>query len=153
MKRVLLLLTLSLAGIMLSSCMDSSSADEQTFREVNSGDNIENAIFTTKQSKVITRQNDYNAELAIYTSDIPETIDFTMQKVLLVDMGMRSSGGHAIYVTSVEVSENFVTANVTLVTPGNCPANAVLTNPYQFVVIPTQKEILISETLEIRNCF
>jgi len=65
---------------------------------------------------------------------------------------MRGSLGYSIKVSSVEISENFVTANVTLVYSGNCPADAALSNAYQFVVIPTQKEVLISEALEIRKC-
>jgi len=74
MKKQLLMLLL--IGTVLSSCMDSSSANELTFREINSGDNTESNMFTKKQSKVIISQNDYNAELLIYTSDIPETVDF-----------------------------------------------------------------------------
>jgi hypothetical protein len=96
---------------------------------------------------------DYAAELANYTSATPVSVDFTTGKVLLVDMGVRNTGGYSVAVMSVDVGTNSVVANIRLLKPGSgCAVTASITNPYQFVFIPSLKEILVSETLEVVNC-
>jgi hypothetical protein len=141
----------------LLGCTGESSAQspspESQFVELNKGQVTENNNSTKKQTKIISSQTDYAAELAIYTSASPESVDFTNGRVLLVDMGGRSSSGYSISVTSVDVTDNSVVANVRLVKPGpSCLVLAVMTNPYQFVFIPSLKEILISEGLNLANC-
>jgi len=126
---------------------------ESQFVELNKGQSTVNGISTKKQTKVISSQADYAAELAIYTSVTPTSVDFTNGRVLLVDMGGRSSSGHSIDVTSVDVTDNSVVANIRLIKPGpSCMVLAVITNPYQFVFIPSLKEILVSERLEVTSC-
>jgi len=148
-------LFLSLAT--MSGCINYSNAEspfpESEFSELNQGYYTENGEFTKKQTKVITNQADYNKELLNYTGSKPQSINFAIGKVLLLDMGQRNTGGNSIAVTSIDVNENHVTANVVLVKPGeNCMVAQALTNPYQFVFVPTLKEILVSETLSITEC-
>jgi len=147
---LLLGVTLSLSG-----CADEATAEdplpESEFSELQSGLHADND--TQKQSKVIVNQEDYVKELSVYTSASPESIGFSTGKVLLVDMGQRNTGGYSIKVTSVDISENYVVAHVNLMQPGqNCLVTDVLTNPYQFVFIPTQKEILITERITLEEC-
>jgi len=147
---LLLGVTLSLSG-----CADEATAEdplpESEFSELQSGLHADND--TQKQSKVIVNQEDYDKALLVYTSASPESIDFVTGKVLLVDMGQRNTGGYSIKVTSVDISENYVVAQVNLMQPGqNCLVTDAITNPYQFVFIPTQKEILITERITLEEC-
>jgi len=141
----------------LSGCADEAIAEdplpESEFSELQSGLHTDNDAYTQKQSKVIVSQENYVKELSVYTSVSPENISFSTGKVLLVDMGQRNTGGYSIKVTSVDISENYVVAQVNLMQPGqNCLVTDALTNPYQFVFIPTQKEILITERITLEEC-
>ena len=151
------LLFILLVSLFVSGCIDDTSAEsplpESQFYEIISGAYTESGIYTKKQTKVIRSQSEYNEELLNYTSNVPTTIDFTEGKVLLVDMGQRNTGGYSIGVTSVDVSDNYITANIRLAIPGQyCNVTQALTNPYQFVFVPTQKEILVAESLTIYQC-
>lgn len=159
MMKILFLLLLSGITISLSGCTDDSLAEENPplesmFTETQSGINTETGTYTQKQSKVIVTQADYDEELRVYTgSASSEDINFSAGKILLVDMGERSTGGFSIEVTSVEVNENNVMANVNLTKPGqNCLVTTALTNPYQFIFIPTLKEVLITERITVEVC-
>ena len=158
MKRVFCISVLSVCLSVLPGCGGASNAatlqpPQMQFIVLNQGTLPEGGVFTRKQAKVISTQADYAAELAIYTSAAPGAVDFTNGKVLLVDMGPRSSGGHAIRVASIDVADGWVVAHVELVKPGpQCGATMSLTNPYQFVFIPTLNEILLSEKVVVAVC-
>ena len=153
MKNFLSLLLFLVWMSALSSCGGSANAvtspPEAQFVVLNEG----SGSVTKKQSKVILNQIDYASELAVYTNATPGAVDFTKGKVLLLDMGPRNTGGYSIRLATVDVSANWVVANIELVVPGqNCIVIQATTNPYQFVYIPTQKEILLSEKQVISNC-
>ncbi len=155
MKQLLALLVSAAAMFPLSACGGKSGAESQLsgsqYVELNSGVNTPTP--TKKEIKVISSQGDYAAELANYSSAAPTLVDFSKGNVLLVDMGERLSGGHSVGVTSVDVAEDSVVANIRLVKPGKaCNVTLGVTNPYQFVFIPSLKEILVSESLEVTNC-
>jgi len=157
MKQILSFLVLAVFLQGLWGCSGESSAQSSSpasqFFELNKGQFPENGLFTKKQTKILSSQGDYAVELATYTSATPASVDFTNGKVLLVDMGPRGGSGYSIGVTSVDVTDNSVVANVRLVKPGpSCVVLTVETNPYQFVFIPSLKEILVSERLEVINC-
>lgn len=157
MRQILSCLALSVVIPSLSGCNGEASAQspppESQFVELNKGQFLENGLFTKKQTKILSSQGDYAVELATYTSATPASVDFTIGKVLLVDMGPRGSSGYSVSVTSVDVTDNSVVANVRLVKPGpSCVVLTVETNPFQFVFIPSLKEILVSETLEVVSC-
>lgn len=159
------LFVLPVVGVLtsaLSGCSADSSADttpttssqKALTRELTPESQFtENGLTTLKQAKIITSQADYDHELVTYTSGASTPLNFTSGKVLLVDMGERGSAGYFINVTTVDVSSTYVVANVTLTKPGsNCLVATVMTNPYEFVYIPTTKEILISESVIVNDC-
>lgn len=155
--RIIFLPLLLGVAFSLSGCADDVITEdplsESEFSELQSGLHTDSDTYTQKQSKVIVSQKDYDKELLVYTSASPESIDFVTGKVLLIDMGKRNTGGYSIKVTSIGVSENYVIAHVNLMKPGqNCLVTDALTNPYQFVFIPTQKEVLITERITLEEC-
>lgn len=158
MKPVPSLLALAVFSSALTGCTGESSAQssspESQFVVTNQGTITQRGQAANKQTKVFTSLADYAAELASnYPNESALAIDFVPGRYLLVDMGGRSSGGYAIGVTSIDVTDDSVTANVKLTKPGpTCTVPGVVTNPYQFVFIPTVKEVLVSERVEIANC-
>ncbi len=110
--------------------------------------------YTKRQTRVISSQADYAAALAVYTNDEPHQVDFNAGRVLLVDMGPRSTGGFSIEVVSLnERIKGAVVADVQLTKPGpRCFTTQSVTNPFQFVYIPTRREILITEKLVTLDC-
>ena len=161
----LLCAVLLLSGLpLLSGCSSESGAQEvprtgvgpvppeAQFYSLNQGEHPLSGS-TAKQTRVITTQEDYATALKIYTATPPTNVDFSKGKVLLVDMGARPSSGYGIAVTSVDVMDNAVVANVELLATGTgCVVLTLITNPYQFVYIPTTKEVLVSEKLIVHNC-
>ena len=104
-----------------------------------------------KQTTIISSQADYQTYWAarLGSSATLPTVDFGQGQVLIADMGIRSSTGNYIGVTSVSVSDSYVVANIKLTEPSFI-AGAALTAPAQVVYIPSRKEILISEQVEFR---
>jgi hypothetical protein len=157
MKHILSLIVLPVFMSAQVGCTGDSSAQsasaESLYVVLIQGIYTDNGIGTKKQTQVISSQMDYAMELANYSSATPASVDFDKGRVLLVDMGPRNTGGYSIGVTSVDVSENWVVARVGLVKPGpGCNVTQAVTNPFQFVFIPSRKEILVSESLQIANC-
>ena len=157
MGRFGVMLLLSVLGVGTSGCVSVSSADTPApgseFFELYSGQYTDSGSFTSKTTRVITSQSEFEAELARYTSAAPALVDFSAGKVLLVDMGERRSGGHAIRVESVTVQPDHVVARVRLTKPGpGCVVTTVLTNPWQFVQILTDREVLVEEELVVTDC-
>lgn len=158
MKRALWISVFLVFLSVLSGCGGGTNAstlppEESQFVVLKEALSPDGSVFTKKQAKVIFTQADYEAELANYTNVAPDSFDFSKGRVLLVDMGPRSSGGYSVRIASVDVADSWVVVNVELVTPGpECIVTASLTNPYQFIFIPTLKEILLSEKMLITNC-
>jgi len=157
MMKILLLVALFVLTLNLHGCgsgdEEGSSLPELEFSILNSNLFIENGMFTSKGSKVITSQSEYETELMVYSSETADTLDFSEGQVLLVDMGLRSTGGHSIDVINITVHSNHVVATVVLSMPGaNCLITPANTNPYQFVWVPNQSEILITEKLVTVDC-
>ncbi len=136
--------------ILVLSC--TSELKAQGFTVLHQGYYTQN--LSKRQTKVITSQQEYAATLAAYTDEQPQEVDFNAGRVLLVDMGPRPSGGFSIEVTSVKARKgSAVVADVVLTRPGaSCFVTTSITNPFQFVYIPTRKEILVSESLINFEC-
>ena len=113
---------------------------ESMFYELDKGEQTDYGTYTSKRTGVIQSQSEYNKTLVQYTTSPPDSLDFDAGTVLLVDLGKRGSGGYSVEVSSVDVADNHVTANITLRAPGKCMAAAIVTNPYQFVSIPTKRK-------------
>lgn len=103
--------------------------------------------------RVIESQAVYEQMLRLYTREAPAAVDFAQAKVLLVDLGTRSSGGHTVEVTSVTDHISHVVAHVLYKRAGSkCMVTDAITNPFQFVQIRTTKEVLIQEELQVKDC-
>ena len=157
MKHALSSVVLSVSLSALLGCAGDSSAQsasaESLYVVLNQGIYTDNGIGTKKQTKIISSQADYAMELVNYSSAAPASVDFDKGRVLLVDMGVRNTGGYSVGVISVDVTDNWVVANVGLVRPGSgCMVTPASSNPWQFVFIPSRKEILVSESLKITSC-
>ena len=99
---------------------------------------------TNKGSTVFRDEQSYVEALAQYSSDTPVEVDFSTHRVLLIDMGFRPSGGYTVDAVSIDDQDEAVKVNVNYTAP-SCGAAGVITNPYQFVLIPTTKEVLLNE--------
>jgi hypothetical protein len=143
----------------LSACGGNANAEslfpESEITLLHKNNYVASGTLTIKQSKVISSTVRYHSELLRYSSDNPTDINFSHNKVLLVDMGDRRSGGYFISLDNSRllVGDDTVTVTVVLTVPGNgCNVSFAATNPYAFYRIPTQKEVLIQEKLVIKNC-
>lgn len=157
MKALGSMVVLGVAVIGLAGCLSSSDAAAPACSsgdvEIKSDSKVVNDVNTIKQIKVLADQAGYEAELANYTSDAPATLDFSKGRVLLVDMGQRSSSGYAVGVTSTQDRGEYVEATVTSTVPGSgCVVAAAITNPYQFFYVASSKEILVVEEYKVENC-
>jgi len=139
-------------NLVLSGCINSTNAEstppEIEFQELAGGEYVDSQrTFPEKQLKLITSQASYNEALLIYSDDEPASIDFINGQVLLVDMGLKNTGGYSIKVTSVMEQDGALTANIESKYPGSgCAVTDAETNPFQFVFIPSKKEVLINES-------
>lgn len=142
---------------MLHGCGGNADAAEQ--RSLSNPEVIHQGIapdsggYTSKGYRVLTTDAAYQNELPVYSGDNPQTIDFEENRVILLDMGQRNTGGYGIGIESVSDAEDHVLVTVTLSVPGrDCIVTQALTNPYQLVKINTDKEVLIQEKLHTTNC-
>jgi hypothetical protein len=69
-------------------------------------------------------------------------------------MGPRLTGGFFVEVERIEeLRKGAIIVRVTLTRPGRtCLTTQALTNPYQFIYIPTRQEILVAEDLYTIDC-
>ena len=150
---LLMLIALMSALVACSESGAQSAIPDLPYVELAKGEYTQNGLPTRKQTKIISSQSEYAAELANYTSAAAATVDFAQGKVLLIDMGSRDTGGYSVSLTRAYDAGEWVQTAITLVLPGaGCAVSQAATNPYQFVFIPSQKEILISESLRKTAC-
>ncbi|MEM7258241.1 MAG: protease complex subunit PrcB family protein [Pseudomonadota bacterium] len=103
-----------------------------------------NGTFTQARKQVINNQSALDQVLAGY-GESSVNVDFTNQKVVLLDMGQRNTGGWQISIRSVTENADTVQVNAEFTGPGeDCLATQALTNPYLLATIDTQKEISFS---------
>jgi hypothetical protein len=157
MKKLALSMGLAFSMVGAAGWVDDSNAQQGTpevqFSQLHEGLNTSSGVMTDKKAVVFNTQDRYSGALATYSSDAPATIDFSSSRVLLADMGGRNTGGYSISVTSVEEFDDHVAANIQLVRPGpDCMVTQAFTNPYQFVLIQTTKEVLVSESVSVEPC-
>lgn len=148
--------TLLIAALVLNGCADTSAGpltQPVEFSVLHEGVSTYTGTTTDKGSKVLSTQAGYEAELMKYSHELPHDIDFSTSRVLLVDMGRRKTGGFVILVSDVYAGEDHVVARVLLLRPGtNCGVTFAVTNPYQFVRIATESEVLVVEELKTYQC-
>jgi len=156
----LIVLVLILSGLpLMTGCSSQSNAQdvpsaippEAQFYSLHSGAPIASSSKSQKVIKVLETQQDYVTTLAEYSNDAPKAVDFSKGRVLVVARGWAPTPGDGIQVSSVDVRNTYVVANVELTVPG-CAQAQVLSYPYQFVFIPTTKTILFSEKMVTYAC-
>ena len=108
---------------------------------------------TVKNFKVLATDNDYRTELARHSVEVPKPIDFSSNTVLASTMGTQISGGFVISVVRAEEYAGKVVVTVELNSPGaSCITTEALSNPYEFVMIPTSKPIEFVESAIVSEC-
>jgi hypothetical protein len=78
----------------------------------------------------------------------PPAVNWARDKVVVVALGERPSGGHAITVTSAKRFEDELLIEVETQLPGNCPSAAVMTQPLDIVSIPRNEPNVIIRFVE-----
>lgn len=143
----------------ISACNPNSQDNTNSVPEelnvivIHEGNNLSNGNFTSKSTKNIRSQENYESLLLTYSQAPPEILNFSEGSILLVDMGQKSTGGYKIGVTSTIKQNNQIQVNVLLSEPGtNCMVTQALTNPFQFVWIPSLKEQIIKESVQKTTC-
>ncbi len=108
---------------------------------------------TFKRFVVLDDETRYRAELSRYSVEVPKSVDFSTQRVILVTMGTQPSGGFAIGVESVVESDDIATVTVLLRNPGpGCIHTEALSNPYEFALVETTQEIAFEEVSTTVQC-
>ncbi len=149
----LLLLTLSI--FMLNGCGSEENADagEIEFTVLHENQYNEYANTTAKTVMVITNQNDYERELLTRSGEAIEQVDFEVSVILLIDMGPRNTGGYNVSLIAIKNLDSYLGVTIEYSIPGEgCSTTQAITNPYQFISVANTRDILVNETLHVKNC-
>lgn len=150
---IITLLTLSHGCSSDTNASGTPSGIDVAMTVLHAADRTSSDVFFSKGIKVLATQARYDTELPRYSADSTATVDFSKQRILLLDMGERPSSGYAIIIDDIEDYEAHIVVNLELVVPGEgCAVDGALTNPYQFVALSTTKEVLVRETLVTQAC-
>ncbi|WP_289031131.1 hypothetical protein [uncultured Paraglaciecola sp.] len=118
---------------------------EIEYEILHESDHNEYGDYTSKAAIVIDSQIAYEKELVLRTSDLTTDVNFNEESILLIDMGVRGTGGPSINLISLVDNGDHIVATIELnVTPGGLQW---VTNPYKFIKIKSTKEILFVEQL------
>lgn len=112
----------------------------------------ENAV---KQVQLISSLEHYQQLLLNYPNFTVPQLDFSLYRVLLVDMGMRATTGYFIKLDAdktVEQNGRLILSLVYIFPDDNCVTGQALTNPFSFFKIPVTDEVLIREEIELLDC-
>jgi hypothetical protein len=110
---------------------------------------------TSKSVSVVDNQNAYSGKLSELSNDAPNTVDFTSNKILIIEAGVSPNTGFGVRFNGMIELEDYVVADISYLTPSNGPACSymfAMTNPYIFVQIKTDKPILVTERIQQRKC-
>lgn len=101
-----------------------------------------------KRYQVVSSQADYESLLLEYSNDVPLTVDFSSNVVLLIDLGVRGGSDNA-FIDTVAEYETYVKVYIRNHFPGhNCAVITALSHLYLFVKIPTNKTLLFDEFID-----
>ncbi len=93
---------------------------------------------TFKNFAILDNYASYQSELSKFSVEVPRTIDFANQRVVLLTMGTQPSGGYAVGVKSVVKEPERLLLTVELLGPGaGCQYTQAISNPYEFAAIDT----------------
>lgn len=114
---------------------------------------LESGLEHSKQIRFFSGQIDYEDELINYSSDVPQEVDFSQYRIVLIDVGTRSVPGYTVTVGDAYEEDDIVTLAVNYTTPGvNCRDSGVSYNPYVFVRIETTLDVVVTEMATKTDC-
>jgi len=106
-----------------------------------------------KHTEILNTQDKYENSLLLYSPSKAEEVDFSIGVVLLIYRGEKSTGGYSIKLANVIDQENSILANIEYHEAGEgCVVPSAFSNPYQFVWVPSKKELLVSESIVATPC-
>jgi hypothetical protein len=123
--------------ICLNGCLSDSQADAYVdFETVISGVTPVNGVLGNRKIEFFHSQLSYDEAVSRYSAMPTEQIDFSVNQVVLLDMGEKPTGGYAIKVDSVEKIDGTLKLNAAEIRPGTeCVVTQALTAPYLFVKV------------------
>ena len=126
---------------------------EILFRVLHKADyNIDDRA-TFRNFLVLSDAAAYALELQNYSVEVPATIDFTSDSIVLATMGTQASGGYAISAMKAEEYADRVVVQYELVSPSdNCLTTPAQSNPYEFIVLPTRKPLEFADVSRVEAC-
>lgn len=108
--------------------------------------------FSRKSITIIKNQTVYDDELSKRTTEASKEVDFALETVLLLDHGGSRNAAEYISLSSVTEENDYVRAKVLVHELGtDCVAAEVVTNPFKFIKIKTNKKILVTEEIK-KSC-
>jgi hypothetical protein len=114
---------------------------------------LESGLEHSKQIRFFSGQIDYEDELINYSSDVPQEVDFSQYRLVLIDGGTHSVPGYTVTVGDAYEEDDIVTLEVNYTTPGNnCSNNDISYNPYVFVRIETTLDVVVTEMAAKTDC-
>ncbi|TYK64861.1 protease complex subunit PrcB family protein [Colwellia echini] len=152
MKRLLIILPLI---YQLQGCNSAKAESPELQMEsevIHEAEYNEFANITSKSVIVIRSQEEYESELLKRTSEPVEAIDFASESIILIDMGMQTSGGHSLNFSFYEDSNDIQGEIVYSFPSGTCATSTAITNPYKFIKLKSTKFILVSEQQTYFEC-
>ncbi|MFT6899090.1 MAG: hypothetical protein ACJA13_003522, partial [Paraglaciecola sp.] len=113
----------------------------------------EYADSTNKSVMVIRSQTEYENALLKRTSETIKAVNFEEETIVLIDMGTRNTGGHAVDIQSFTEENDYIRAKVIFTLPADsCATTQAFTNPFKLIKLKTTKDILVTEELNITSC-
>jgi hypothetical protein len=152
-NKIFYLVLLFSISVSIQSCGGDANATSPLFEIeyeiLHESEHNEYGEYTSKAAVVIGSQINYEKELLLRTSDLTKHVNFNEEKILLIDMGGRSTGGPSINLINLVDNGDHIVATIEL----NVRSGALqwVTNPYKFIKIKSRKEILVVEQLHIDN--
>jgi hypothetical protein len=144
---------IALPILLISGCGANAANTQVEYSVLHESYYNEQGKYTSKSAVVIRDSNDYESELLKRSVDTPEVIDFSQATILLIDMGARGSGGYDIQLTTIVDRNELLTATIELSIPGRgCVVTHAITNPYKFIMLASNKEVLVSEKWTVQDC-
>ncbi len=142
--------------IVFSAC-DGENAEDVNVEIIHQDSYMANGNFTEGSLKIISSREEYEEFLPAYSNDDPIDIDFSQNKLVLTDMGLRSSSGYGVELSpnAIEYDESGINLKVEYTLPntsGNCSFLTVLTNPYAFILVSTNETVTVSVHEQEGDC-
>jgi len=152
---------IGLAGfisLVLSGCLPfadgSTPLEELSFTVLAFGQFPVTGIYGNKKLEVFREQSALDAIVPAYLQPgAISGVDFSSEQVFLATLGQRNSGGFEVATQAVKEFTTHILVTVHITVPGpNCIVDTALSEPFEFVLINSRKELIFSETYQQQAC-